>query len=307
MHLRGFWRKALVVALLLVAIAPIAFAWTVSSRVIATPARKVTTETPQNLGLAFEAVPIRTGDGLTLDGWLVPAQAQARAGLVFAHGRGGNRTNVLETLALWHAAGYCVVAYDTRGVGKSEMKHPGDGFAGGWQDIVAAAELVRKRCRVNRVGVVGISQGATNAITAAARSPHIDAVVATGAGANLYGVLRTLPTLARMPDALLRLITRFSLLRMHRPWSSVLDLASGPVSTVHQIAPRALFLIHGDQDDTVPVEHARELHRRAGQPKMLWEIPGGGHRGLRERVGQAYDTRVMTFLARHLLSDAAGR
>jgi hypothetical protein len=38
----------------------------------------------------------------------------------------------------------------------------------------------------------------------------------------------------------------------------------------------------------------------------LVPAPGGGHRGLRERVGQEYDTRVMTFLARHLLSDAAG-
>ena len=38
------------------------------------------------------------------------------------------------------------------------------------------------------------------------------------------------------------------------------------------------MLIHGDRDDLVPVEQAKELYRLAKEPKELIIIPGAGHR-----------------------------
>ena len=293
--------RVLVLAVVLLAILPLAFAWSVASKVIATPQQSVSDATPGTYGLAFEEVAFKTEDGLTLRGWLVPAQGQARAAIVAAHGRGGSRRSFLDEVPGWHAAGYCVLTYDTRGFARSEAAGPGDGFAGGWRDVVAAAALVKQRCGVRNVGVVGSSQGASNAIMAAARDPGITAVVAQGAGTNLYDVLRAVPTMKSLPDPLLGLITRIALLRMHAPWASVTDLAHGTVSDVERIGPRALFLIHGSADETVPVLQARTLYQRAREPKSLWIVPGGGHLGLRKLVGAEYETRVLRFLARYLM------
>ena len=44
------------------------------------------------------------------------------------------------------------------------------------------------------------------------------------------------------------------------------------------IAPRSVFLLHGDKDDVVPVEQAYELYRLAQEPKKLRIITGAGHR-----------------------------
>jgi fermentation-respiration switch protein FrsA (DUF1100 family) len=51
-----------------------------------------------------------------------------------------------------------------------------------------------------------------------------------------------------------------------------------PVNHVAGIAPRPLLVIHGSEDETVPVSHAHYLYEKAGEPKKLVIIDGAGHR-----------------------------
>jgi fermentation-respiration switch protein FrsA (DUF1100 family) len=46
---------------------------------------------------------------------------------------------------------------------------------------------------------------------------------------------------------------------------------------VAEIAPRPLLLVHGSQDETVAVSHAKRLYDTAGEPKQLIIIDGAGH------------------------------
>jgi acetyl esterase/lipase len=63
-----------------------------------------------------------------------------------------------------------------------------------------------------------------------------------------------------------------------------------------------ILTIHGDQDSTVPYQHAlwlQEALEREGVPNELLTIPGGGHGGLtEEQLRVAYAT-VREFLGRH--------
>jgi len=59
-------------------------------------------------------------------------------------------------------------------------------------------------------------------------------------------------------------------------------------------------LIHGDQDQLIPVDHTLRNFEAAGEPKTLWVVEGGGHRELRSYVGEEYDERVIAFLDLHL-------
>jgi fermentation-respiration switch protein FrsA (DUF1100 family) len=36
--------------------------------------------------------------------------------------------------------------------------------------------------------------------------------------------------------------------------------------------------MHGDHDETVPLEHVHRLYEKAGEPKEKVIIPGAGHR-----------------------------
>ena len=51
-----------------------------------------------------------------------------------------------------------------------------------------------------------------------------------------------------------------------------------PVTYVAGISPRPLLLVHGSQDDVVPVTHAEEMYAQAGQPRDLVIVDGAGHR-----------------------------
>jgi fermentation-respiration switch protein FrsA (DUF1100 family) len=63
--------------------------------------------------------------------------------------------------------------------------------------------------------------------------------------------------------------------------------ALAPVRIVSKIAPRPLLLIHGDNDDVVPLSHAYELYKNAGEPKELRIIKRAGHRLRHEKEAVA--------------------
>ena len=58
------------------------------------------------------------------------------------------------------------------------------------------------------------------------------------------------------------------------------------------MAPTPFLVVHGDQDEFFPVEHAHQLYAAARDPKELWIVPGFGHaeRGvdmeLTDRIGR---------------------
>jgi pimeloyl-ACP methyl ester carboxylesterase len=48
-------------------------------------------------------------------------------------------------------------------------------------------------------------------------------------------------------------------------------------STVENLAPRPLLLVHGTADTTLPYEASEDIHERARQPKKLVLLEGAGH------------------------------
>lgn len=51
-----------------------------------------------------------------------------------------------------------------------------------------------------------------------------------------------------------------------------------PVEVVAKVSPTPILIVHGEADDTVPVEEAHLLFRAAREPKELFLVPGGGHK-----------------------------
>ena len=300
MLVRKWLLRSLIVALML-AMSAIGFvAYRISTRVLTTPPSRPSEaqRDPQSVhGIAFEEVDFATSDGVTLRGWLVRPEGPPRGGIVFSHGRSGSRRYGLWWLPSVRAEGFCSLLYDTRGAGDSDRGPIGGGFNNGYRDVIAAAQLLKERCNVQGVAALGMSQGASNSITAAAESDHIDAVVAIGAGPSLYDVLRATPSLERMPNWMIGLVTHVSLYRMGRPWT---DVASGPIAHVERIGPRPLMLVHGSNDPVVPLGQAGRLYARARAPKHFWVIQDGGHGGLHEQVGDELSRRVLAYLSQHL-------
>ena len=92
--------------------------WLSQSRMIFRPTRPITA-TPDQFGLPYEDITFQAADGVRLNGWFVPTP-EARGVMLLFHGNGGNISNRMDTLAIFHRLGLSTFIIDYRGYGRSE-------------------------------------------------------------------------------------------------------------------------------------------------------------------------------------------
>ncbi len=288
----------IVVALALVA----AIVWIAHNRalILIYPRRTYPTETPSSYGFkSWEEVRFKSADGLTLAGWFVPpASGSDGATIVYVHGFGSNRGDMLPQAALLAKQGYGALLIDLRNSGDSEGTMTTLGYKEPL-DVTAAVDYLLTRSDVNhdRIALVGISLGAAASIRAAAVTPQVRAVVSESGYSsledNVAEGVRRLVGLPPFPFA--PLVVYFAERELRQDMNAV-----RPVDDVGRIAPRALLLIHGSDDRLIDVSNSQRLFAAAGEPKQLWIVPGGHHIDLMDIAPREFETHIVEFLAHYL-------
>jgi fermentation-respiration switch protein FrsA (DUF1100 family) len=233
--------------------------------------------TPKNWGFKYEDVHFKSKDGTLLHGWFVPRRGkQAKATVVFSHGNAGSIGHHLGFI-LWFAdAGYNVLTYDYRGFGQSAGSVDRRGML---DDVRAAFGYVAKRSDVNgqRLISFGHSLGGANSLAALAEAPvnGLRAVI-TDAAFSSYRAMAE--TLAGQLGA--NLVTD--------EWA--------PKDSVAKISPVPLLIVHGTNDEVVPVAQGRVLFKTAREPKTMFEVKDGRHGDSLVRNQGAYRKKLLAWL-----------
>jgi dipeptidyl aminopeptidase/acylaminoacyl peptidase len=157
-------------------------------------------------------------------------------------------------------------------------------------DVRAAVDVLVRRPEVDasRIGAVGKSMGAVAVILAAARDSRIRALVLDGPFADLADVVDGAIAARHLPAGLLRpLVFRVA------GWRASFDPASLRPEVAMREVRAPVLLLHGEEDDLVPFEHALRLERAAGGPLTLIPLPGEGHNTARSE--EILD-RIATYL-----------
>jgi putative redox protein len=168
--------------------------------------------------------------------------------------------------------GCATLAFNCRGTGGSE----GDFSVGGWlEDIRAAVAELDTRADVNGVWLVGVAEGGALAVTVAADNADIRGV------ATLAAPL-TLREWARETARLLEYARRVGMVRTATfpdamsEWSrEVAAIDAG--AAARRLPPRPLFVLHGSDDEVVPLEEARQLADAAAPTSELRIVQAAGH------------------------------
>lgn len=250
---------------------------------------------PAALGLPCEEISFSTEDGLTLRGWLIPAPAPARGTIIFCHGHSGSMDGDLHYAPAFHQHGYNVLMFDFRAHGRSEGEHVSMGFHER-KDVLAAIRFLEGR-GICEVGLLGFSMGGAVAIITAPLSPAVKAVVADSAFATLDTTVTGGLRLKGIPEPIPRWVGRLAVKIADLMLACRLEDAY-PIRWVSQVAPRGLFIIHGEEDIYVPARDARRLYERAGEPKEFWLVPGAGHREIDRTAPEEYLARILAFFDR---------
>ena len=214
------------------------------------PSRQVDA-TPADIGLAFDAVTLRTADGETLAGWFIPAPA-ARGTLLYLHGNGGNIGHRLDQIEVFHRLGLDVFIIDYRGYGASSGKPSEQGT---YQDALAAWNWLaqEKRLAPERIVLFGESLGGSIAAWLAARQPP--------AGLVIYASFTSVPEMAQ---ALYPMFPASRLVRYRYDTRAALGSVTCP-----------LLILHSPEDEIIPFSHGQALLEAARGPKRLVELRGG--------------------------------
>ncbi len=230
---------------------------------------------PDTVGLAYEAVTITTDDGVTLDGWFIPAR-QARGVLVFFHGNAGNISHRLDSLKVFNDLGLATLIFDYRGYGRSQGQPSEQGT---YRDAEATWRYLVEERRIAAQDIVlfGRSLGAAIAV-------HL-AIEHTPKALILESAFTSVPDMAAevYPFLPVRWLARF-----RYDTEAYLQSVSCPV-----------LIVHSREDDIIPFAHGRRLFAVAHEPKQLLEIRGGHNDGF-VVSRQTYVDGLDTFLKAHV-------
>jgi pimeloyl-ACP methyl ester carboxylesterase len=255
------------------------------------------TFTPWELDAPYEDVTLHTPDGLRLGGWWL-LRPETQSVVICCHGHISAKHDLLGIgTGIWRA-GHNVLLFDFRGRGTSDP-WPNTLAHREVDDLLTAADYVRKRIAGARIGLVGFSMGAAVALLVAARDPTIQAIVADSSFTNARDV-----TADRMRHVLhvpvAPLVTLTEALIRQRYGYRLSDIR--PIDAIGKLAPRPVLIIHGANDSLIPVAHARQLFAAAHQPKELWIDEHAEHCGAYFTDRRAYVRRVTEFFDQYLLS-----
>jgi dipeptidyl aminopeptidase/acylaminoacyl peptidase len=230
---------------------------------------------PANFGLEYADVSFPSRDGLTLRGWWLEGGYDSPV-IVVVHGSEGNRAypadRMLGIVRDLVSHGYNVLTFDMRGHGESDGEHISAGLYEK-NDLLGATDYIRGRGIENRIGILGFSMGAAVCLITAPESEEIDAVVADAAYADVVSIIESeFAERSDLPGFFIPII-----LSMTRTIYDVDFAAIKPEEAVKETSV-PVFIIHGEQDAMIPVEHAYRLKEASQNPdSKLWIVPEAQH------------------------------
>jgi pimeloyl-ACP methyl ester carboxylesterase len=235
-------------------------------------------------------------DGIRLAAYLARPASTAtsghRRGLVLCHsfpsdpGTGGGLGRGYAELAdrLAGELNCAVLTFDFRGTGESQ----GDFSIGGWlADLKAAIGRLLEVASVEGVWLCGFSAGGALAICAAGEDERVRGVAAFSAPADFSDWAADPRRFVNQARAV-GVIRSPSFPPDLNAWARELREVR-PLSLIGKIPPRSILIVHGANDEVVPMLDARALADAAEGDVELRILHGAGHR-LR------YDPRAIAIL-----------
>ncbi len=294
-----------------------------------TSPRSPVLRSPAEHALDFEDVTFPSEDGTPLEGWFVPAPGSGRTVIVnhprffsrsglpshlepwrSINGETGNdiEVDLVQDIAILHAAGYHVLAYDLRNFGLSGSANGGVTTGGRFEsrDVIGSLRYVRSRpeLRETKIALFSRCLGANAALFAMHRAPQefvdVRCLVACQPGSPRALLERTLERRGipaermaeRMDelDRLIRLRTGFGL-------DDMSPVAVGAAQSVR--VPTLVYQVHDDLM-TRPADVRSVFDAIPSDvPKELFWIRGTTRRWDGYLHFQKEPDRILEWLARH--------
>ncbi|ANM29612.1 osmotically inducible protein C [Acidobacteria bacterium Mor1] len=199
--------------------------------------------------------------------------------------------------------GFGVLRFDFTGLGESDGDFADTNFSSNLDDLVAAADFMRRELEAPSL-LIGHSLGGAAVLAGARRIPESRAVATIGAPSDTKHLVGNLladhPELEDAEEAEVRLGGRpFTVKRQFLE-----DLREHTLEESIAGLGRALLVMHSPVDETVGIEHAARIYGAARHPKSFVSLDDADHLLLRDEKDARYAAEVLaSWAGRYLPAD----
>lgn len=173
-------------------------------------------------------------------------------------------------------AGIGVLRFDFTGIGKSSGEFDQTDFASNVDDLVHAAEWLRREHKAPQV-LIGHSLGGSAVLVAAHRIPAVNAVVTIGAPAEAYHVTNQFQPQVREIEANGSAIVQLGVRRFRIGKHLLESLRDTNLLGATTAMAKPLLILHSPLDQVVSIADARLIFDAARHPKSFVALDGADH------------------------------
>ncbi len=259
LRIRDFTIRRLIRSVIFIYVFFAGFAYFFSDRMIFMPQR-------QDYNDPNRFIKIQTLDGTQVSACYLPNPG-AEFTILYSHGNAENIGDLYDLFELFHDSGFSVFAYDYHGYGANNGK-PSE--KNSYQDIEAAYLYMVNNLKIppDRIVVLGRSVGSGMATHLASRE-KVAALILESPFVSAFRVLTKIPLL---------------------PFDKFNNI--NKIKYVH--CP--VLIIHGTDDNIVPLWHGKKLFEAANPPKYNFWVQGAGHNDLTFKAGNNYWQTIKIFM-----------
>ncbi len=229
--------------------------------------------------MSLSKVTFTNAEGQILSGRLeLPADQHPHNYVLFAHCFTCNKNlgavrNISRGLT---SQGFAVLRFDFTGLGESEGDFADTNFSGNVEDLIAAANFLKKEYEAPTL-IIGHSLGGAASIFAAAEIDSIKAVATVGAPSNPKHVKHLLRSGLDEIEANGKAVVNLSGRDFTIKKQFIDDLETKSLPEVAKNLNKAILVMHSPQDTTVSIVNAEEIYHAAKHPKSFVTLDGADH------------------------------
>jgi dipeptidyl aminopeptidase/acylaminoacyl peptidase len=232
-------------------------------------------------------------DGLTLHGNLATSREKSPC-IILCHGLEGHKDSEKWRMLSQRLidAGFATLRFNFRGCGENEARSDGNfeesTISARVRDLKAAMDFLKSSyVDYDRIGAVGSSLG--GAVVISAEDPRLQILILLATPASMK---------ANNSDSSREVVELASGRRLDGRFFEDASKYDMPIILARQSRPT--LIIHGSNDDVVPVKHALQLHECASEPKNLCIVSGADHSFHQPTHLNQAITSILDWVRRHL-------
>lgn len=256
----------------------------------------------QKYSSLLDRIETQTSGGIKISAWRFKAQNPGGIVIVLHGMHGQDASSLLDFGYFFMNANYEAFCLDMRAHGYSGGDTIGFGYTE-VRDVSALLDWLKERpeYKDKKIILYGISMGGATALNTAAVRKDIDLVISVSAFKSFENTFLDFMRAEEIPELIVKTFKPAIRLVLALKYGTN-PVKNSPINRI-RLLDIPVLLVHGDQDEQILVQQARDLKQAAGDNAELWIVKDAEHMVVTDLLNEDkswYREKILSFIKSNL-------